>query len=986
MNTNPQDPNSRPLDEALLTAYALGQLEAHQRAAVEAEFARNEKARQLVQETAALAGHVYQAQQCTPSLPPSAELREAVEHRLHHVQLEERLMSTQEVPSVSPQPVSRRWTWLTLAVAICLLVAAVPIYLISSGAWPLDQTETAAVQPEDEAISPPTQEAQKDEPSDHQKAQAPLPGAYAASPGGPFGIPSDSHSVPFLTDPSSRIQIRAGGLLSGPTANYKAAAGSNWDQGIYTYDRADTNGGAVPEIDALAMQLPPVSMTTNGALGQWTFDSTGAPHNGPDFTAGIPAAQPKLGTMATYPSTDPARYPAMYLDSNGPQAYDPPITLPEPPGAPTSAMADYSARLPLTPSYRPGDMYGVVAPTVQSGAAPAARVQWDGQPQSGELGVTADSSLPPAPHGNGAIAGVTYSPDGKNLTGGSAYQPADTSGDAAKFVFSKGGESVVQGPGSSTARSSPPLQSGVLSIGGAGPVTLTELSGGQLQLVSPYPTYDAGNNVQYWRLERGEQVLGIPGTEQYEAIPENPFIPAVGEKAVSTFSIDVDTASYANVRRFLSEGRLPPPEAVRIEEMVNYFQYDYPQPAEEVPFSVDMEVAQCPWNGEHKLLRIGLKGREIPREQRGPSNLVFLLDVSGSMQDEDKLPLVKQAMSMLVDELTEDDRVSIVTYADGTEVRLPSTGGHDHTRIRNAIDALSAGGSTYGSAGILLAYEQAAEHFVPGGVNRVILATDGDLNVGITDDDELVKLIKEKAKSGVFLTVLGFGTGNIKDAKLEKLADHGNGLYAYVDNFREARKVLVEQMSGSLVTIAKDVKVQIEFNPAEVQSYRLIGYENRLMAAEDFANDKKDAGEIGAGHTVTALYEIVPDDTRPADGDAAGLKYQQAALPERNLSEAAASGEMATLKLRYKLPDQRTSTPLEFAVKDAEKGFGEASADFRFATAVATFGMVLRGSRHAGPLNLAAVEEFAAGAIGDDPGGFRTEFVDLVRRARSLGR
>jgi len=479
--------------------------------------------------------------------------------------------------------------------------------------------------------------------------------------------------------------------------------------------------------------------------------------------------------------------------------------------------------------------------------------------------------------------------------------------------------------------------------------------------------------------------VGAPGSEQYEVIVENEFLP-VTARPLSTFSIDVDTASYANVRRFFDQGRLPPPDAVRIEEMVNYFRYDYPPPEDEVPFSVNMEVAQCPWSAQHRLLRIGLKGREIERDQRGPSNLVFLLDVSGSMADQNKLPLVKQAMRLLLDELGEDDRVAIVTYASNAGLRLESTCASDKGKILDAIDSLSAGGSTHGSAGIQLAYEQDGQHFVEEGTNRVILTTDGDLNVGITDDDELVKLIQEKAKSGVFLTVLGFGTGNLKDSKMEKLADHGNGTYAYVDNLREARKVLVEQISGSLVTIAKDVKIQIEFNPAEVDSYRLIGYENRILAARDFDDDKKDAGEIGAGHTVTALYELVPAGEQPAlDEGGPMLKYQR--VPEKpaaELTDQAQSGELLTLRLRYKEPDGNESKLLEFVAKDSGKRFGEASPDFQFAAAVASFGMVLRGSQYAGDLTLAGVEEFAVSGVGDDPGGYRTEFVDLVRRARQV--
>jgi Ca-activated chloride channel family protein len=473
-----------------------------------------------------------------------------------------------------------------------------------------------------------------------------------------------------------------------------------------------------------------------------------------------------------------------------------------------------------------------------------------------------------------------------------------------------------------------------------------------------------------------------PGTEQYEPIRENDFLPAATQP-LSTFAIDVDTASYANVRRFLTSGRLPPPDAVRIEEMVNYFPYDYPPPDDGQPFSVKLEVAQCPWNPGHRLVRIGLKGKPVEPQQRGPSNLVFLLDVSGSMSDPEKLPLVKQAMSLLVDQLTEDDRVAIVTYAGEAGLRLESTNAANKGKILDTIQSLSAGGSTHGSAGIQLAYEQATEHFIPGGTNRVILATDGDLNVGITDDDQLVRLIQRKAQSGVFLTVLGFGTGNLKDSKLEKLADKGNGVYAYIDSLREAHRVLVEQLSGNLVTIAKDVKVQVEFNPAAVARYRLIGFENRALAAEDFANDRKDAGEIGAGHSATALYEIVPARDEGADLLAGqSLRYQRRPSPE--LTEAAGTGELLTVKLRYQEPDGRKSKLLEFPLADSSSRFAGASHDFRFAASVAAFGMLLRGSRHAGEATLAAVEEYAASAVGEDPYGYRAEFLDLVRRARQL--
>jgi Ca-activated chloride channel family protein len=333
------------------------------------------------------------------------------------------------------------------------------------------------------------------------------------------------------------------------------------------------------------------------------------------------------------------------------------------------------------------------------------------------------------------------------------------------------------------------------------------------------------------------------------------------------------------VRRFLNGGRLPPPDAVRIEELVNFFRYEYQEPRDGRPFAVNMEVAECPWRSGHWLLRVGLKGREVPRSERPASNLVFLLDVSGSMADENKLPLLKTAMKLLVGELGENDRISIVTYAGEAGLKMSPTRGHEQQKITRVIDSLQSGGSTNGSAGIELAYEQATAGFITGGTNRVILCTDGDLNVGITSDEALTKLIKQKAKSGVFLTVLGFGEGNLKDGKMERLADNGNGLYAYIDSVREARKALVEQLAGSTITIAKDVKIQIEFNPGQVAAYRLLGYENRVLAAKDFNNDKKDAGEIGAGHTVTALYELVPvgaEEDMKAQPGTDPLKYQGA--------------------------------------------------------------------------------------------------------------
>jgi secreted protein with Ig-like and vWFA domain len=385
-------------------------------------------------------------------------------------------------------------------------------------------------------------------------------------------------------------------------------------------------------------------------------------------------------------------------------------------------------------------------------------------------------------------------------------------------------------------------------------------------------------------------------SEAYDPVVHNPFL-RVMQNPLSTFSIDVDTASYANVRRFLNGGQLPPPNAVRVEEFINYFEYDYPQPTTaetavppDCPFSVNVDVGECPWVPEHRLMRVGLKGMEIEQEERPSCNLVFLIDVSGSMQPPNKLPLLKQAMGMAVDGLNVDDRVALVVYAGSSGLVLPSTTGDSLEKIRDALEQLEAGGSTDGGEGIQLAYDVAAENFIEGGVNRVILATDGDFNVGVTDQSELVRLIEDRAKTGVFLSVLGFGMGNYKDDTLEKLADKGNGNYAYIDTPAEARKVLVEQLGGTLVTIAKDVKIQIEFNPAEVMAYRLIGYENRLLAAQDFNDDTKDAGEIGAGHTVTALYELVPVGVEPPAGD----QLEREPAPDDEPREAGAGCESRT--------------------------------------------------------------------------------------------
>ncbi len=476
---------------------------------------------------------------------------------------------------------------------------------------------------------------------------------------------------------------------------------------------------------------------------------------------------------------------------------------------------------------------------------------------------------------------------------------------------------------------------------------------------------------------------GIPG-DQFEPITDNAF-QRVSEHPLSTFSVDVDTASYSKVRDFLVRAnQLPRPDAVRIEELVNYFDYDYAPPAadSEHPFVARAEIVSCPWNNSHRLARIAIKGKTLTTSERPPCNLVFLLDTSGSMDAPNKLPLVQEGFKMLLSQLNASDRVAIVVYAGSAGLVLESTPAGKDKKIRRALTQLTAGGSTDGGSGLSLAYQTAREQFIKDGVNRVILCTDGDFNVGTTGTDALVRMVEQEAKSGVFLTVLGFGMGNHNDAMLEQISGKGNGNYAFIDTKNEAHKVLVEQTNSTLVTIAKDVKLQIEFNPTLVAAYRLIGYENRVLAKEDFNDDKKDAGEIGAGHAVTALYEIVPageevDSIAPAVDE---LKYQK----KLTTTVAADSDETLTVKLRYKAPDADTSKLVEFPVTDSDKSFTDADQDVRFATAVVGFGMKLRRSEYAGTWTLADVEKVAQDAKGEDNFGLRAEFIELVKKAASL--
>ena len=465
--------------------------------------------------------------------------------------------------------------------------------------------------------------------------------------------------------------------------------------------------------------------------------------------------------------------------------------------------------------------------------------------------------------------------------------------------------------------------------------------------------------------------------EAYDPIEENRFFETLSQPQ-STFAIDVDTASYSNVRRLIRSGVKPPKGAIRLEELVNYFPYDYSEPKGESPFSVTTENAKCPWASDHQLMRVALRGRSIDFASRKPCNIVFLIDVSGSMQSNDKLPLVKSALKMLVGELNGDDRIAMVVYAGGSGLVLDSTPVDQSQKILAALDRLEAGGSTNGGAGIQLAYQVAQDHRIEGGVNRVILCTDGDFNVGVSSDSALVDLIQSEAKKHVFLSVLGFGQGNIRDSTMEKLADKGNGNYAFIDSMLEARKVLVEQVGGTLVTIAKDVKIQVDFNPSHVSAYRLLGYENRKLENQDFRDDQKDAGEIGAGHTVTAFYELIP-----AGVESSNETVRRSEFVEQKHSAASDSGTMLTVNLRYKQPDSDIGQELQIRV--AKEALSEqASTDFRFATSVLAYGILLRDSQYVGKATWEWVILAAQDSTGKDPSGLRAKFVQLAMTASRM--
>ncbi len=667
--------------------------------------------------------------------------------------------------------------------------------------------------------------------------------------------------------------------------------------------------------------------------------------------------------------------------------------------APAAASEAAKSVVPISssPSGLGADAAALSAPTPLAAADPIAPAQSGGAVQEIRLGLRVvggslallDSASAPVPDPQASPAFVKQS--GLRTANGpaapellSVRPPADG---AAKAT--RASAQVTALAADRLLRLSDARPDSIDDLASAGPSTRSKASG--------YGT-EALALLEAWWYEREPLAVGeretvglrfayaAPTGEAYAAVNDNPFND-VTVAPLSTFGMDVDTGSYSNIRRFLRGGSLPPPDAVRLEELVNYFRYDHPQPRGDVPLSASVEVAACPWADTHKLVRVGIQAKSIARGERPRANLVFLLDVSGSMEPEERLPLVKRSMRLLLEKLSPRDTVGIVTYAGESKVALTPVAitADGRKRAVDVLESLRAGSGTHGSAGIRDAYAMATNHFTKEGVNRVILCTDGDFNIGITDRGELMDLITREAKSGVFLTALGFGMGNFKDATLETLADKGNGNYAYLDSFSEARKVLVEQLDGTLVTVAKDAKVQVEFNPARVARYRLLGYEKRLLRDRDFNDDTKDAGEVGAGHSVTVLYEIVPVGPDLAGVDPLRYAEKKPATVVDAKARAVHTDELLDLKLRYKLPDGDKSRLIEQAVKEGDLETAVASTDLKFAAAVAGYGMLLRDSPHKGDLTWEKVLRLAEQGLGEDKEGYRAEFIDLARTAQKLG-
>jgi Ca-activated chloride channel family protein len=888
-------------DDPRLTAFALGELEGDERAAVEALIADNDEARRAVEETQALARLLVQRLQAEPAPGLAAEHHRAIEAQL-------------AVPAtLTLRPRWRRWARYAVAAGAVLFVGGV-----SYIAW---------------------QERQR-------RDQAAVEGMVREE-ARPADVVSRAPVVP-------------------PASAPEGARPHRWDE-RGPADRPIALGAELkPALDdaANAPERPPAPRAMSRAAGVDSlrhdtedggavdgFAAGGVPAAAPATTA--PAGAARMGRFAMpSPAAPPGAGGAAYGRDAGGGMGGMGMSTARAGSEPAASEAKFgefrSGQKPGQSQAPPGQQQG----QAQLGEATDFAVQFDreqatrlgapvGQQQSGQQGLARSHQA-----GESRQRGLSA---GQNEALFVKDQLADQQADAQK---PGGAPAVPEAEGLRQAQADPQA----------------------LAIVPAEPQEAAAKR---------RTPAAVFNAEKFPPLFENDPKAVTPLDNLSTFSVDVDTGSYTNIRRFLNQGLWPPPDAVRIEEMLNYFTYDYPEPRGETPFSVATEVTRCPWNPDHWLLRVGLKGRSVAFEQRQPSNLVFLVDVSGSMDEPDKLPLVKAALRMLVDQLGENDKITLVTYAGTERVAMRATAGHRKAEILAAIDQLGPGGSTNGEAGYKLAYDEAVANFIPGGINRVILATDGDFNVGLTDAGGLTRMAEEKAKSGVFLTVLGVGQGNLNEQNLEQMADKGNGHYRYLDSLLEARKVLVEEIGGTLVTIAKDVKIQLDFNPAKVGGYRQIGYENRQLAAADFRNDLKDAGEIGSGHTVTALYELIPPGDE-AKRLAEAVEASKFVKPAEVADDAKLTDEMLVVRLRYKTPDGDQGIELKHPVADEVKDLGQATTETKFAASVAMFGLILRDSKYKGSSTLDATIELAEANKASDHGGYRSEFVELVKKAKTL--
>ncbi len=1007
-------------DDPRLTAYALGELEGDERATVEALLAENPDARRFVSETRALGDLLSEQFRSEPSPGLADEHKAAIETELS------RPAPTEPAGAVVPfRPLSSRVLRYSLAATVLIAFGAGTLALLRQSQHLADRM------PADVAA------AKTDPKPEATVALAPDPAAAAetaeAAPAArPFayesrveGFARNPRNQPSTNDLRGVTTFNGSGAVAGPSSA-SAAAGMPGRPPMSSPAAVSAGGamggmgmGYMGRMSGAAATSPPPPDSARSALA--LRDEAGAARGRQEAVA------ERLSELDSYNTQLPPR--SVYRNIQAGDAK--PLREAEQAQGlgvqPRSGAGQASGKRVELAVTEQGNLEQQKGLATRGGQQPAGGRQQSGGQQVGNQGQKSSQSRQlfayavPKPGQAGQQQAAAGKPNaGQNAAGdkkageakfgsidfaldpsasapqgpgqqaqGQQGQQGQQGGQQNQQGRGQQGQSGPDAGGQSQGQSGPP-QAPMLALKQEFAIDSNALAkditdGTSKTIVVPPPAAEPEAIVP--ALEQAQPI----GNERFTPIVENPFEAVTPENPLSTFSIDVDTAGYANVRRYLTQNLWPPADAVRIEEMVNYFDYDYAPPSatDDVPFAVHTEVVRCPWNPDNRLLRIGLKGQEIDFAQRKPSNLVFLVDVSGSMNQPNKLPLVKAGLRMLVEQLGENDKIALVVYAGNSGLALPSTRGDQKETVLSAIDRLTPGGSTHGSAGLVLAYQIAVENFVQGGINRVILATDGDFNVGVTGPDAVSALAAEKAKTGVFLNVLGVGDGNLKDETMEKIADKGNGTYNYLDTLLEARKVLVEQVGGTLVTIAKDVKIQVEFNPAKVAMFRLVGYENRLLADADFADDTKDAGEIGSGHTVTALYELVP---RMTPEQVAQLKVdvpapavgQRYVKPAEVKDEAKTSHELLTVHLRYKAPEGHKSTPIDHPVPDNVKDLGRASADTKFAAAVAEFGMLLRGSRFVGQGNLNAVLELARANLGPDPSGRRHEFADLVEKARIL--